>query len=195
MTQANADVEDIDPLNVADVFALGASLIDQYDSGTSTGTDDVDTVGPHITGTHITIIKTGSGVGDFVLGWENVGGLNGEAKAAGDPTDNNPLAPKNPYNWITNDGTATGTKKTPPDIYSYWYSTTLFRTQATWAMALGQNTPRTVFSVWISTRPTPMLPFWTFLPITRLITTIRESGSQISIRKTFQWSLRFCKTH
>ena len=118
MTQANADVEDIDLLNVADVFALGASLIDQYDNGGSTGTDDTDTVGGtggvHITGTHITIIKTGSGVGDFVLGWENVGGLNGEAKAAGDPTDNNPLAPKNPYNWITNDGTATGTKKTPP---------------------------------------------------------------------------------
>ena len=49
-----------------------------------------------------------------MLGWENVGAPNGEAKAAGDPTDNDPLAPKNPYNWITNDGTATGTKKTPP---------------------------------------------------------------------------------
>jgi hypothetical protein len=54
-------------------------------------------------------------VGDFVLGWENpTGAPNGEAKAAGDPTDNDPLAPKNPYNWITSDGTATGTKKTPP---------------------------------------------------------------------------------
>src|SRR5262249_52731830 len=114
----NADAEDIDPLNVADIFALGASLIDQYDNGGSTGTDDTDTVGgtggAHITGTHITIIKTGSGVGDFVLGWENVGAPNGEAKAVGDPTDNNPSAPKNPYNWITSDGTATGTKKTPP---------------------------------------------------------------------------------
>jgi hypothetical protein len=118
MTQANADVDDVDPLNVADVFALGASLIDQYDDGGPTGTDDVDTVGGtggvHITGTHITIIKTGSGVGDFVLGWENVGGLNGEAKAAGDPTDTATPSPKNPYNWITDTGTATGTKKTPP---------------------------------------------------------------------------------
>ena len=111
MTQANADAEDIDPLNVADVFALGASLIDQYDD--STGTDDVDTVGGtggvHITGTHITIIKTGSGLGDFVLGWENVGG-------AGSDTD--PTNPKNPYNWITNDGTATGTKKPKPSGFT-----------------------------------------------------------------------------
>jgi hypothetical protein len=111
MTQANADAEDIDPLNVADIFALGASLIDQYDAGDPGQSDD--DADPK-TGTHITIIKTGSGVGDFVLGWENVGAPNGDAKAAGDPTDNDPLNPKNPYNWITNDGTATGTKKTPP---------------------------------------------------------------------------------
>jgi hypothetical protein len=111
MTQANADAEDIDPLNVADVFALGASLIDQYDAGNADATlSDADPK----TGTHITIIKTGSGVGDFVLGWENVGAPNGETKAAGDATDNDPLAPKNPYNWITNTGLAAGTKKTPP---------------------------------------------------------------------------------
>jgi hypothetical protein len=111
MTQANADADDIDVLNVADVFALGASIIDQYDAGDPDATlTDADPK----TGTHITIIKTGSGVGDFVLGWENVGAPNGEAKAAGDPTDNDPSAPKNPYNWITNDGTATGTKKATP---------------------------------------------------------------------------------
>ena len=113
MTQANDTNDDVDPLNVADVFALGASLIDQYDAG-DLGQPD-DDADPK-TGTHITIIKTGSGVGDFVLGWENVGAPNGDAKAAGDPTDNDPLAPKNPYNWITNDGTATGTKKTPPTV-------------------------------------------------------------------------------
>ncbi len=113
MTQANDTNDDVDPLNVADVFALGASLIDQYDAG-DLGQPD-DDADPK-TGTHITIIKTGSGVGDFVLGWENVGAPNGDAKAADDPTDNDPLAPKNPYNWITNDGTATGTKKTPPTV-------------------------------------------------------------------------------
>jgi hypothetical protein len=111
MTQANADADDIDPINVADVYALGASLIDQYDAGDPGQPDD--DADPR-TGTHITIIKTGSGLADFVLGWESVGAPNGEAKAAGDATDNNSLAPKNPYNWITNDGTATGAKKTPP---------------------------------------------------------------------------------
>ena len=101
------------------ILGLGASLIDQYDSGGTLGTDDVDTVGGtggvHITGTHVTIIAYGDGGNQFVLGWENVGGLNGEAKAAGDPTDTATPTPKNPYNWITDTGLATGTKKpTPP---------------------------------------------------------------------------------
>ena len=111
---ANADNDDADPVSVPNVLALGASLIDQYDDGGSAGTDDVDTVGVHQTGTHVTIIAYGNTGDQFVLGWENVGGLNGEAKAAGDSTDSDPLAPKNPYNWITNDGTATGTKKALP---------------------------------------------------------------------------------
>jgi hypothetical protein len=105
MTQANADDEDVDALNVADVFGLGASLIDQYDvPNPGQPDDDAD---PR-TGTHITIIKTGAGVGDFVLGWEN-----GEASAA---SDMDPLAPKNPYNWITDTGLAppNGVLKTPP---------------------------------------------------------------------------------
>jgi hypothetical protein len=65
--------------------------------------DTVGGTGAHITGTHVTIIAYAGG---FVLGWEN-----GEAPAA---TDINPLSPHNPYNWITSDGTATGTKKSLP---------------------------------------------------------------------------------
>ena len=108
--QANADNDDANPVSVANVLALGASLIDQYDDPGSSGTDDTDTVGGtggvHITGTHVTIIAYG-GTGDqFVLGWEN-----GEVPAA---SDTDAAHPKNPYNWITNDGTATGTKKAVP---------------------------------------------------------------------------------
>ena len=114
-SQANADADDNNPVSI---LGLGASLIDQYDSGGTLGTDDVDTVGGtggvHITGTHVTIIAYGDGGNQFVLGWENVGGLNGEAKAAGDPTDTATPTPKNPYNWITDTGLATGTKKALP---------------------------------------------------------------------------------
>jgi hypothetical protein len=109
-SQANAEADDNNPVSI---LALGASLIDQYDSG-GTGTDDVDTVGVHQAGTHVTIIAYGDGGNQFVLGWENVGAPNGEAKAAGDPSDNDPLAPHNPYNWITDTGLSTGIKKSLP---------------------------------------------------------------------------------
>jgi hypothetical protein len=126
MSQANWNGDDDDPLNVADVFGLGASLIDQYDAP-NPGQDD-DDADPR-TGTHITIIKTGQGLGDFVLGWENVcpvGAPNCEAPAA---SDTNPLAPKNPYNWITNTGDSTGTKKPLPNgftpiVLNHGFSTT-----------------------------------------------------------------------
>jgi hypothetical protein len=118
MSQANWTDDDVDALNVADVFALGASLIDQYDAP-DPGQDD-DDAEPR-TGTHITIVKTGDGVGDFVLGWEN-----GEASAA---TDTDPARPKNPYNWITNTGDSTGTKKPLPSgftpiVLNHAFSTT-----------------------------------------------------------------------
>jgi hypothetical protein len=117
MSQANWTDDDVDPLNVADVFALGASLIDQYDApDPGQPDDDAD---PR-TGTHITIIKTGDGVGDFVLGWEN-------GEGAGSDTD--PTNPKNPYNWITNTGDSTGTKKPKPSgftpiVLNHAFSTT-----------------------------------------------------------------------
>jgi len=111
MTQANANAEDIDPVNVADVFALGASLIDQYDApDPGQSDDDAD---PR-TGTRITIIKTGTGVGDFVLGWETTGTCPTCEVPIGSPTDTATPSPRNPYNWITNTGTAAGTKKVPP---------------------------------------------------------------------------------
>jgi hypothetical protein len=101
MTQANANSEDLNPPNVADIMSLGASLIDQNDG--TPAADDAD-VGPtHPTGTHITIIETDSS-GHFVLGWEN-----GEALPA---ADTNPSSPKNPYNWITDPYTLT-TKPRP----------------------------------------------------------------------------------
>ena len=110
MTQANANVVDL--VNAADIISLGASLIDQND----TPADDAD-VGPtHPTGTHITIIETDSS-GHFVLGWEN-----GEAAAA---SDTNPLAPLNPYNWITDPYTLT-TKPRPsftPIVLNHAFST------------------------------------------------------------------------
>jgi hypothetical protein len=108
-SQALATADDANP---ARMLGLGASLIDQYDSPGSTGTDDVDTVGvvgtgAHVTGTHVTIIQYGDANGtQFVLGWEN-----GEVPAA---SDTNPTQPHNPYNWITSNGTSSGTKKTPP---------------------------------------------------------------------------------
>jgi hypothetical protein len=126
MSQANWTDDDVDPLSVADVFGLGASLIDQYDSpDPGQPDDDAD---PR-TGTHITIIKTGDGVGDFVLGWENVcpvGAPNCEASAA---SDTNASSPKNPYNWITNTGDSTGTKKPSPTgftpiVLNHGFSTT-----------------------------------------------------------------------
>lgn len=111
MTQANADSEDTDVLNVADVFALGASLIDQYDApDPGQPDDDADPS----TGTRVTIIKTGSGVGDFVLGWETTGTCPTCEVPIGSPTDTATPTPKNPYNWITNTGIAGGPKKTPP---------------------------------------------------------------------------------
>src|SRR5262249_40516608 len=82
MTQMNADVEDIDEPNVADIMSLGASLIDQNDG--TPAADDAD-----VTGTHVTIIETTTGsAGKFVLGWEN-----GEVPAA---SDTNAASPKNP---------------------------------------------------------------------------------------------------
>jgi hypothetical protein len=116
MTQANADDDDVDPLNVADVFGLGASLIDQYDApNPGQPDDDAD---PR-TGTHVTIIKNGNGVGDFVLGWES----------EGPGSDTDPTNPRNPYNWITNTGDSTGTKKPKPSgftpiVLNHAFSTT-----------------------------------------------------------------------
>jgi hypothetical protein len=103
MTQANANGEDLNPPNVADIMSLGASLIDQNDAPA----DDAD-VGPtHPTGTHVTIIETTTdSSGQFVLGWEN-----NEAAAA---TDTNPASPHNPYNWITDP--ITHTTKPPPSF-------------------------------------------------------------------------------
>jgi hypothetical protein len=119
--QANADNDDANAVSVAGVLSLGASLIDQYDDGGSAGADDTDTIGGtggvHKTGTHVTIIAYGNTGNQFVLGWENVCGgavtTNCEV-AIGSPSDTATPTPKNPYNWITNDGTPTGTKKTPP---------------------------------------------------------------------------------
>jgi hypothetical protein len=78
----------------------------------------VDTVGGtggvHITGTHVTIIAYGDGGNQFVLGWENTGACPTCEVPIGSPSDTATPSPKNPYNWITNDGTPTGTKKTPP---------------------------------------------------------------------------------
>jgi hypothetical protein len=109
MTQANADNEDT--INVADIMSLGASLIDQND-------DPADDAEPR-TGTHVTIIETTSDTsGQFVLGWEN-----GEASAA---SDTNPTSPKNPYNWITDPNTGT-TKPRPsgftPIVLNHAFST------------------------------------------------------------------------
>jgi hypothetical protein len=69
------------------------------------------TGGVHITGTHVTIIAYAGG---FVLGWENTGACPTCEVPIGSPSDTATPSPKNPYNWITNDGTPTGTKKTPP---------------------------------------------------------------------------------
>jgi hypothetical protein len=89
ITQRNANDEDTNVPNVADIMSLGASLIDQND----TPADDGDAIGTHPTGTHITIIETSNdGSGQFVLGWEN-----NEALPA---ADTNPALPLNPYNWI-----------------------------------------------------------------------------------------------
>jgi Tfp pilus assembly protein PilX len=112
LTQANADSEDTNPPNVADIMSLGASLIDQNDAPA----DDADLSGAHPTGTHITIIETDSS-GHFVLGWEN-----GEAAAA---SDTNPAAPLNPYNWIIDPYTGT-TKPLPsstPIVLNHVFST------------------------------------------------------------------------
>jgi hypothetical protein len=50
----------------------------------------------------------------FVLGWENTGACPTCEVPIGSPSDTATPSPKNPYNWITNDGTPTGTKKTQP---------------------------------------------------------------------------------
>ena len=112
MTQANADFDDINPLNVADVFGLGASLIDQYDSG--------DPVTPASMTQLQKLARTlpssrlARAWGTSCLAGKTSVRPNGECESRWRPTDNNPLTPKSPYNWITNDGTATGMKKTPP---------------------------------------------------------------------------------
>jgi hypothetical protein len=113
MTQANAN--SVDTLNAQDIMSLGASLIDQNDAPP----DDAD-VGPtHPTPTHVTIIETGDS-GQFVLGWEN-----GEALPA---ADTNPLAPKNPYNWINDPPGTSSLKPTPtpgatPIVLNHVFST------------------------------------------------------------------------
>lgn len=105
MTQANVDNEDT--VNAADIISLGASLIDQNDFPGSSGTDDAD---PR-TNTHITIIETSSDTsGRFVLGWEN-----GEAGAA---SDTNPASPKNPYNWIIDPTIVPPTTKPRPTLFT-----------------------------------------------------------------------------
>jgi hypothetical protein len=116
MTQANANGEDLNPPNVADIMSLGASLIDQNDAPA----DDAD-VGPtHPTGTHVTIIETTTdSSGQFVLGWEN-----GEAPKA---TDTATPTPHNPYNWII-DPTTGSLKPTPtpgatPIVLNHAFST------------------------------------------------------------------------
>src|SRR6266487_399107 len=118
ITQANADNEDT-TVNVVDIMSLGASLIDQNDG--TPPTDDADVSGTHPTGTHVTIIETTSdGSGKFVLGWEN-----GEALPA---ADTNPLAPKNPYNWINDPPGTSSLKPTPtpgatPIVLNHPFST------------------------------------------------------------------------
>ena len=62
-----------DPLNVADVFGLGASLIDQYDAAGS-GQPDVMTQHQELART-LPLSRLARTVGgQFVLGWENVCG-------------------------------------------------------------------------------------------------------------------------
>jgi hypothetical protein len=106
-SQANALADDNNPVSI---LALGASLIDQYDS-------DADDLDPDdlVTGNHITIIQYGDLSGtQFVLGWEN------QVPTAGAASDNVLASPHNPYNWITNTGLApappTSVKKTPPSV-------------------------------------------------------------------------------
>ncbi len=113
--QANAENDDADPQSVATILSLGASLIDQYDSP-GDGTDDVDTVGVHQTGTHVTIIAYGDGGTQFVLGWENVCPLGQPYCEVPAVSDTDPANPHNPYNWITDTGTVTGTKKSLPSF-------------------------------------------------------------------------------
>jgi hypothetical protein len=117
MTQANASGEDTDLPNVVDIMSLGASLIDQNDAPA----DDADVSGTHPTPTHVTIIETTTdGSGKFVLGWES-----GEALPA---NDTNPLAPKNPYNWINDPPGTSSLKPTPtpgatPMVLNHVFST------------------------------------------------------------------------
>jgi len=97
-------------------MSLGASLIDQND-GNNNG-ESPDDLDPR-TGTPITIIQTGSGSGQFVLGWEN-----GQAAP---PADIDPTNPKNPYNWI-NDPDTGALKPTPtpgatPIVLNHPFST------------------------------------------------------------------------
>jgi len=101
LTQANVDSDDT--ANVADILALGASLIDQYDNPpNSVDTDgdlDPDTSVPAARKTHVTIIEYGNS-GQFVLGWETGEGV---------------TASTNPYNSSTGiiDPTTGTTKRTP----------------------------------------------------------------------------------
>jgi len=101
LTQANVDSDDT--ANVADILALGASLIDQYDNPpNSVDTDgdlDPDTSVPAARKTHVTIIEYGNS-GQFVLGWETGEGV---------------TASTNPYNSSTGiiDPTTGITKRTP----------------------------------------------------------------------------------
>jgi hypothetical protein len=76
--QANADSDDYDPRNIANILGLGASLIDQYDDpdddGAVPAVSPSPAPSPFPLASHTTIIEYADG--QFVLGWEN-----------GDPND------------------------------------------------------------------------------------------------------------
>jgi hypothetical protein len=85
--------------HVARTLGITASMIDQYDDS-----GDVNEPDPK-TGSHTTIIQYSGG---FVLGWENEDNPSNPSSLGGYDVN------KDPYAWITNDGTPTGTKKPRP---------------------------------------------------------------------------------
>ena len=175
-SQALADADDT--VNVAGILGLGASLIDQYDNPPNTidTAGDLDTVGgtggTHITGTHVTIIAYGNTGDQFVLGWENVC----PPAQPFQPTCEVPAAsdtatptPKNPYNWITNDGTPTGTKKTPPTftpiVLNHGFSTVA---DMGYGLKTENGFTRLDFHTWpqvAGSLDAPLLDFFTYNPV------------------------------